>query len=252
MESEDNSDNHYLIVYQENKKEILEVEFEKNNIKDNIIEINDNEKKNESEFENGCLTYQYGNILNDEVLIIEDIEKNQNFIENKLNSENENKTSENILETSDYFSRYSPTVKDFQFISYKRKREQMIQESYDSFGFSFDSEINLKKGLSKVEKEKILFKQKESEISGVLLIGDNINVNTENKFKNFISSKEIKNSSFMNDAIIKKSRVEFEKDKFIESLKIKDDVKINNILLNNKSKLVENNTIKKGKINIFI
>lgn len=131
-------------------------------------------------------------------------------------------------EVSEFYSRYNALDKSSSLLSFKRRREQLIKESYEAFGFSFDSGINLKKGFSKVEREKQIEKNKRDnqilnniEINSDTLIQKNsLNEATaetkaiENKNKTFDSS-----TNFMHDSISKKSRVEKDKEVFLEQQK---------------------------------
>jgi len=189
----------------------------------------------------------------------------QNF--NK--SSNETVSSDN-KEVCEFFARYNTIDKKSGLLSYKRKREQLIKESYEAFGFSFDSEINLKKGYSKVEKEKLILKskrenqnsidneenkiikdirKKESELNineyetNINFLEDRHSINE--KINNNESFEEIKNkenkiplkvlnNSFMQDAIVKKTRVERDKDLFLEEQKkLKENKNPENTELNN-------------------
>jgi len=158
---------------------------------------------------------------------------NTNEISNFENMEN----LENI-DIPQFYSRYTTLEKGSNLLSHKRKREQLIKESFEAFGFSFDSSIDLKKGFSKVEKEKNLQKQKRE---------DFMNKQTENKEETVYSThikneeknknsqisdsqsdniKSKNNYTFMQDAIVKKCRIERDKEKYLAEQKILKDTKI--------------------------
>ena len=143
-----------------------------------------------------------------------------------LNSEEKSK-SENI-ESSEFFSRYNTLDKSSGLLSYKRKREQLIKESYESFGFSFDSALDFKKGLSKVEKEKLIEKNKrDNEILTNIEINSKSIISKNEANQNIIISETkeavkktiITSNNFMQDAKINKTRVEREKELFLEEQK---------------------------------
>ncbi len=159
-----------------------------------------------------------------------------------FNAENAEKN-----EVSKFFSRYNTLDKSSSLLSFKRRREQLIKESYESFGFSFDSGVNLKKGLSRVEREKINEKNKRD-----IQILTNIDINLESRIPKTDSndgnkSSEIKetvnkralNSSnnFMQDALVKKTRVERDKGLFLEQqMNSKIEANSNNNYLNYKQR----------------
>lgn len=151
-------------------------------------------------------------------------EESGKFIETPIANQNSEKkvTSENI-EVSEFYSRYNTLDKSSSFLSFKRRREQLIKESYEAFGFSFDSGIDLKKGYSKVEREKLIEKNKRNN-----QILTNFEINSETLIQktylnNQAKATEMKtndsSSNFMQDAIIKKTRVERDKELFLEQQK---------------------------------
>jgi len=162
-----------------------------------------------------------------ETPINNNINQNEDF---EINNKNEISNFQNV-EISEFFSRYNTLEKGSKLLSYKRKREQLIKESYQAFGFSFDSGINLKKGFSKVEKEKLLAKQKrESLTENEINTNNDIQINSLDKDAGDLFGKhyeKINNSSnsFMQDAIVKKCRIEIEKEKFLEEQKKLKDSK---------------------------
>lgn len=116
-------------------------------------------------------------------------------------------------------------------LSLKRRREQLMEESYQAFGFSFDSVLELKKGYSKLEKEKMKEKEKreqeklncnKTDTKNIKEIPQNIELNEQRDINNsdLTLNMELKKPvSFMEDAIKKKSRIEIDKENFLETQK---------------------------------
>ncbi len=175
-------------------------------------------------------------------LEIIDLKKEEKIEEKLIISESGAKNAE------EYLSRYTCIVNNNEnkLLSYKRRREEMINESYKAFGFSLDEKDNFKKGLSRVEKEKLIEKEKQNKDQIPQIEKEEINQNQLNlQNKNLqlsiydkitkIKDNNIKNS-LMQDAILKKTRIEIDKEKFLEEQKNqnqnKDKDKENSININ--------------------
>lgn len=134
----------------------------------------------------------------------------------KNSTKKEIEENENCLKSTEFLSRYI-NFEENKLLSYKRRREEMINESYKSFGFSLDESDKLKKGFSKVEREKQIEKEKSETIQQENP-EDSKAKNSENseKYKKPENENRIKiPDSFMQDAKIKKSRIEIDKENFL-------------------------------------
>jgi hypothetical protein len=201
------------------------------------------------------------NYSNLEIIDLIKEEENKNFIGENQKEEKLLKAESEAKITEEYLSRYTSIVNNNEnkLLSYKRRREEMINESYKAFGFSLDEKSNFKKGLSKVEKEKLIEKEKQNKDQNdnyekdeqnqnqnpQISIYDKITKITNNNNNNNFDTncKNFKNS-FMQDAIIKKTRLEIDKEKFLEAQK-------NNNQIKNKDIDIDKDKDKENSLNII-
>lgn len=196
------------------------------------LEENNRMKKEINNFENKIIEFPHSSELQLN-------EKLDNCFESqkKIFNSDEKVKLENI-EISEFYSRYNILDKSSNLLSFKRKREQLIRESYEAFGFSFDSGENFKKGFSKVEREKIIEKNKrENQILTNVEINSNSLTSKKDSNTKLILSKEQEackinekfSNDFMKDALIKKTRVERDKELFLEEQKKLKELEIQQI-----------------------